>query len=217
MVNDFDTTIRALHAFILANCPAGGYNRDLERLRMALDEGKPLDWVSVDLKPYEGTGATLYVRLDPATGRFSSSRSKDAEGNEWSSYKVCCEVSWPSWGADGLDIVEKRLDVMNATLAFAKAIEAAFPNVINRLDATAAEVAQREADLAKERAKNQVISLVKSCAKGLKVGQERVVAVANADFQPVCPLEVEREECGRRFKYRATATSREGFSFVRVA
>lgn len=217
MVNDYDTTVRALHAFILANCPAGGYNRDLERLRLALEEGKPLDWVSVDLKPYEGTGATLYVRLDPATGRFSSSRSKDAEGNEWSSYKVCCEVSWPSWGADGVDIVQKRLDVMNATLAFARAIEAAFPNVINRMDATAAEVQLREATLSKERAKRQVIDFVKLHAKGMKVGQEKIVPVPTADFQPVCPLEVEREECGRRFKYRATATSREGFSFVRLA
>lgn len=217
MVNDYDTTVRALHAFILANCPAGGYNRDLERLRLALEEGKPLDWVSVDLKPYEGTGAILYVRLDPATGRFSSSRSKDAEGNEWSSYKVCCEVSWPSWGADGLDIVQKRLDVMNATLAFAKAIEAAFPNVINRLDATAAEVQLREVMLAKERAKRQVIDFVKLHAKGMKVGQEKIVPVPTADFTKVCPIEVEREECGRRFKYRAEATSLEGFSFVRLA
>jgi hypothetical protein len=153
MVNDYDATVRALHAFILANCPAGGYNRDIERIRLALEEGKPLDWISVDFRPVEGTGATLYVRLDPSTGRFSSSHTKDAAGNEWSSYRVCCEVSWPSWGADGLDMVQKRLDVMNATLGLARAIEAAFPNVINRMDATAAEVQLREAMLNKERAK----------------------------------------------------------------
>lgn len=217
MVNDYDATVRALHAFILANALPESYNRDIECLRQALEEGKPLDWIRVDFRPYEGTEATLYVRLEPPTGRFSSSRSKDVEGNEWSSYRVRCEVSWPSWGADGLDMVQKRLDVMNATLGLARAIEAAFPNVINRLDATAAEVQLREAMLSKERAKSQVQDFVRLNWHGMKVGQEKIVPVPGADFQSVCPIEVEREECGRRFKYRATATSRENLSFVRLA
>ncbi len=51
----------------------------------------------------------------------------------------------------------------------------------------------------------------------MKVGQEKIVPVPGADFTTVCPVEVERIEGGRQFKYRATATSREGFAFVRTA
>jgi hypothetical protein len=216
MVNDYDATVRALYDFVLGNAPTGAA-RELARMRANLDAGNLGDWISLDFRPTEDTGCTLYVRVEPADGRYSASRLEDSEGNEWSAWRVRCEASWASWGSADLDTCQRRVDVMNATIAFARSIEAAFPNVFHSLDATAVEVQQRKADLVKERAKNQVISLVKSCAKGMKVGQEKVVAVANADFQPVCPIEVEREECGRRFKYRATATSREGFSFVRLA
>lgn len=216
MINDYDAMVRALYSFILGNAPAGAA-RELARVRENLDAGNLRDWISLEFRPTEDTGANLYVRVESPEGKYGTTRIVDSEGNEWSAWRVRCEVSWASWGSADLDTCQRRVDVMNATIAFARQIEAAFPNVFHSLDATKAQADERRDRLAKERAKAQVIDLVKSCAKGLKVGQERVVAVANADFQPVCPLEVEREECGRRFKYRAIATSREGFSFVRLA
>lgn len=216
MVNDYDATVRALYAFVLGNAPAGAA-RELARMRANLDAGNLGDWISLDFRPTEDTGCTLYVRIEPADGRYSATRLEDSEGNEWSAWRVRCEASWASWGSADLDTCQRRVDVMNATIAFARSIEAAFPNVFHSLDATKAEVDARSEKRIKDRAKSQVTDLVKKHAKGMKVGQEKIVPVPGADFQSVSPLEVEREECGRRFKYRAEATSREGFSFVRVA
>jgi hypothetical protein len=216
MINDYEAMVRALYSFILGNAPAGAA-RELARVRENLDAGNLRDWISLEFRPTEDTGANLYVRIESPEGKYGTTRLVDSEGNEWSAWRVRCEVSWASWGTADLDTCQRRVDVMNATIAFARQIEAAFPNVFHSLDATAVEVQLRNAARARERAKAQVTEFVKLHAKGMKVGQEKIVPVPEADFQPVCPLEVEREECGRRFKYRATATSREGFSFVRLA
>lgn len=216
MVNDYDATVRALYAFILREAPPGA-DREMARMRANLAAGNLTDWLGLEFRPTEDTGCTLYVRIEPPEGKWASSRLEDSEGNEWSAYKVRCEVSWPSWGSGDLGVTQDRLNVMNSTLAFARDIEAAFPNVFHNLDATKAQADERREKFARERAKFQVVDLVKKHAKGMKVGQEKIVPVPGADFQSVSPVEVEREECGRRFKYRAEATSREGFSFVRVA
>lgn len=215
MIDNHDDVVRALYRFIIENAPPGA-NRELARLNACLDASELHDWVGLDFRPTDDTGCSLYVRIEPPNGRWTSSLVEDSEGNEWTQHKIRCEVSWASWGTADLDTCQRRLDVMNATIAFARSIEAAFPDTFSRLEATKAQVSERRERLVKERAKNQVIDLVKKHAKGMKVGQEKIVPVPDADFQPVCPVEVEREECGRRFKYRATATSREGFSFVRV-
>lgn len=216
MINDYDAMVRALYAFVLGNAPAGAAS-GLARMRANLDAGNLSDWISLDFRPTEDTGCMLYVRVEPADGKWSDSRLSDSEGNEWSAWRVRCEVSWASWGSADLDTCQRRVDLMNATIAFARSIEAAFPNVFHNLDATKAQADERRTRLAKERAKRELVELVKKHAKGLKVGQEKIVPVPGADFQGVSPVEVDREECGRRFKYRATATSREGFSFVRLA
>ncbi len=216
MVNNYDATLRALAAFILANAPAGA-PREMARLQANLDAGTVQDYISLEFRPTEDTGCTLYVRVEAPDGRWTSKRMEDAEGNEWSTYHVRCEVSWSSWGSADTKVCQRRLAVMTETLRFACEVERAFPDVFHSMDATAEQVQQRKATLVKERAKNLVVELVKKSAKGMKVGQEKIVPVFGSDFTQVCPVEVEREECGRRFKYHATATSTDGFAFTRVA
>jgi hypothetical protein len=216
MVNNYDAVIRSLSDFILANAPAGG-EHELARIRLSLEQGRPQDYIGIEFRPTENTGCTLYVRVVSPDGSWCSSLQTDAEGNEWSSYKVACEVSWASWGSADLSTTQQRLAVMTNVARFACEVERAFPDVFHRMDATAAEVAERQARFAKDRAARELTELVKAHAKGMKVGQERIVPLFGFDFRGVCPLTVERAEAGRSFKYRATATSTDGFAFTREA
>jgi len=216
MIDHYEATVRDLYAFIIANAPPGA-EREVARAQVELDERQTRDYLSLEFRPSNDTGCHLYVRIEPPDGRWTDSRHVDSEGNEWSSYRVRCDVSWASWGSADLDTCQRRLDVINATMAFARAIEAAFPNVFHRMDATAQEVAERKERHAKKRAKHTVIDLVRKHAKGLKVGQERFVVAPPEGIMPIGSVEVEREECGRRFKYCATVTATQGFYFTRVA
>jgi hypothetical protein len=216
MVNNYDDVLLALSNFILTNAPAGG-ERELARMAFDIERGSRKDFFGIDFRPTDDTSCTLYVRVVSPDGTWCSSRQLDSESNEWSSFKVTCEVSWASFGSGDLVTTQRRLALMTAVTRFACEIERAFPNVFHRMDATASEVQVRKAKLVKDRAKNQVIDLIKKNAKGMKVGQEKIVPVFGADFREICPFDVDRVDVGRSFKYRATATSTDGFAFVRVA
>jgi hypothetical protein len=214
MVNNYDATIRALATFILTNAPVGA-PRDLACLEADLAEGRVQDYICLEFRPTEDTGCTLYVRVAPPDGRWTSKYMEDSEGNQWSAYRVKCDVSWSSWGSADIKVCQRRLAVMTETLRFACEVERAFPDVFHSMDATAEEVQLRKAELVKERAKGRLAELVKSHAKGMKIGQEKTIKLSES----LVPSEadVERSECGRSFKYHAKVVGVDTFHFTRVA
>jgi hypothetical protein len=214
MVNNYNATLRALAAFVLANAPAGA-PREMARLQANLDADQVQDYLSLEFRPTEDTGCTLYVRVEAPDGRWTSKRLEDSEGNEWSAYKVRCEVSWSSWGSADTKVCQRRLAVMTEALRFACEVERAFPDVFHSMDATAEEVQLRKAMLIKERAKNRLAELVKSHARGMKVGQEKTIKLSESLVPS--EAEVERSECGRNFKYHAKVVGADTFHFTRVA
>ncbi len=214
MVNNYAATLRALAAFILANAPAGA-EREMARLKANLDAGITQDYISLEFRPTEDTGCTLYVRVEAPDGRWTSKRIEDDHGNEWSAYRVRCDVSWASWGSADTKVCQRRLAVMTETCRFACEVERAFPDVFHSLDATVEQVLTRKALLVKERAKNRLADLVKSHAKGMKVGQEKTIKLSESLVPS--EAEVERSECGRSFKYHAKVVGADTFHFTRVA
>jgi hypothetical protein len=225
MNDNYDAVLLALSTFIVDNAPAGA-EREVVRMRANLAEGRPTyigfdfrptDYISLDFRPTRDTGCQLYVRVESPEGKYDTKRIMDEEGNRWHAYVVKCEVSWASWGSASVETSQRRLAVMTEVTRFACEVERAFADVFYRLDQTVEQIRANEAYQAERRIIQTVTDAVKNNAKGMKVGQQKIVPVPGADFTSVCPIEVERHWDGRAFKYRATAVAKEGFVFTRVA
>lgn len=218
MIDNYSKTTRALYEYILAKAPEGA-ERSLASIKAALDHDPTvlLGSVYLDFRPSDDTGASLHVmigRVPTQTGRGFES---DSEGNLWSTFKVTCKVSWPTWGEGGLEISQCRVNIMNDVIDFARGIEMTFHESFQQLMCTKAELDKRALETLKNKAIDAVSDIVRSNCNGMKVGEEKIMPIPGADYTMLEDFDVERWVNGRRFKYRASATSREGFSFVRVA
>lgn len=218
MNDNYVATVRLLLQFLVANAPAGA-ERELKRLAYMLEQPEPTTtYISMEFRPTDDTSCQMYVRLDGSLReRFSDRRLVDAEGNQWCSFKVKCEVSWPSWGSCDVGLAQRRLALMTEVARFAAEVEAAFPETFHRMYRTAAEVAEDKKQAELNHAKNTIAELVRKNAKGMKVGQTKRIEASLEDFVPVGLVEVERHEAGKTFKYRAEANATRAFYFERLA
>lgn len=218
MIDNYSETTRALYEFILANAPKGAdYGLDCIKRDLAAEPGILHANLYLDFKPSNDTGAALSVRVqrqDPGDGL---AMEEDSEGNLWATYRVHCGVSWPSWGTSNLSTCQRRIDVINTVMGFAHLIEGAFPDPFCRLICSKNQRDKRALETLKNQAIDAISDIVRSNCNGMKVGEEKIMPIPGADYTMLEDFDVERWANGRRFKYRASATSREGFSFVRVA
>ena len=197
MLNNYDATVTALAAFLVANAPPGA-DRDLIRLQDQLGRGEVPDYMHLEFKPARDVGCTLYVRVESPEGRFDRERIMDAEGNRWYAYVVKCEVSWASWGSGDVLTTQRRLACMTEVTRFACDLERVFSTVFHRLDATKAEIEAQDAKYKKQAAEAAVRDAVLKNAKGVKVGQSKSVVVdAKYDMTNVGEVIVTRQEGGR--------------------
>lgn len=204
MLNNYDATLTALAAFLVANAPRGA-DRDLIRLQDQIGRGEVPDYMHLEFKPAQDVGCTLYVRVESPEGKYDRARIMDEAGNRWYAYAVKCEVSWCSWGSGDVVTTQRRLACMTEVTRLACEVERVFSTVFHRLDATADEIKAQEAKYAKDRAVSEIKSLVISHAKGMKVGDTKSVGIRpEFDLTGVGEVQVERKEGGRTFKYSAS-------------
>lgn len=204
MLNNYDATLTALTAFLVANAPSGA-DRDLIHLQDQLERGEAPDYTHLDFRPAHDVGCTLYVRMESPAGKYGSARIMDEEGNRWYAYVVKCEVSWASWGSADVTTSQRRLACMTEVTRFACEVERVFAGVFHRLDATKAEIEAQNAKYKKQAAESAVRDAVLKNAKGVKVGQSMTVVVdSKYDLTNVGEVLVERKESGRTFKYSAS-------------
>lgn len=216
MLNNYDATLTALTAFLVANAPRGA-DRDIAELQDQLERGEAPAYTSLEFRPAQDVGCTLYVRVESPAGKYDRRHIMDEEGNRWYAYVVKCEVSWASWGSSDVVTAQRRLACMTEVTRFACDIERAFAGVFHRLArSTLAEYlieAQQAAEYKKQAAESAVRDAVLKNAKGVKVGQSKSVVVdSKYDLTNVGEVLVERKESGRTFKYSASVerTSRTG-------
>lgn len=221
MIDNHDAVRDSLVRFLIAEAPPGA-ERDVENLRRRLEAKCLNDYIGLEFRPTQDVSCQLYVRVQGLESAYGSTRVEDAEGNLWHAYKVRCEVSWPTWGSDSVEVCQRRLALMTEVTRFACEVQRAFPHAFHELVQTAAEREAYRLDGIKMRATSRVVELVKKNAKGMKVGQERIVPTPDGtDLLEVlgtyAVVPVERSEAGRTFKYRAVVTATTAFSFTRVA
>jgi hypothetical protein len=214
MLNNYDATLTALAAFLVANAPRGA-DRDLIRLQDQLGRGEAPDYMHLEFKPAQDVGCTLYVRVESPEGKYDRNRIMDEAGNRWYAYAVKCEVSWASWGSGDVLTTQRRLACMTEVTRLACEVERVFSAVFHRLDATAAEIAEQEAKYKKQAAEQEVKRLAH--AKGMKVGETKSVGIdSKFDLKGLGEVQVERKESGRTFKYSASAECPNLVYFMRL-
>lgn len=218
MIDNYSETTRALYEYILAKAPKGA-ERSLASIKAELDRDPAvfLGSMYLDFMPTNDTGANLHVMIGRVPTLAGRGLESDSEGNLWGTFKVSCKVSWPSWGEGGLEISQRRVNVMNDVIDFARGIEMTFHESFHQLMCTKTELDKRALETLKNQAIDAISDIVRSNCNGMKVGEEKIMPIPGADYTMLEDFDVERWANGRRFKYRASATSREGFSFVRVA
>lgn len=206
-MDSYNTTLIALAHFLVFNVPAGA-ERDVDRVRHDLEQGKPRPYFSFEFRR-DNASCTLYVELD----NLRYDVVEDEEGNHLEEYRVEAKVSWPSWGSDSVTTCQERLALMTEVTRFAAEVERTFPNVVRRLVSTRAQREDRQTRARVER-------LIRANMKGMREGQERRIEAGHGepDFQPVGEVVVTSiAPDGSERRYTTHVTATRAFYFMRVA
>lgn len=209
MVDNYNATLRALLAFLVANAPEGA-ERDVARLQYHLDSTEEApNYIHLEWRRPNAT-ATLYIEI----GKFGGKKSVDEEGNTWHEYELTAQVSWPSYGSDDVVTCQARLALMTEIVRLAAEVQRAFAGPIHHLSMTKAEKEERDRHFAEVQAKNRIATLILNNIKGLSVGQQRRIEADGPDFGLVGEVTVNAAN-GRKYTTHVTATR--AFYFMRVA
>lgn len=210
MLDNYNSTVRALTQFLIANAPAGA-EREIARLQSTLDADEVPNYISLEFRPVQDVQASLYVSL----GKWGGKRIEDEEGNVWYQYELTCEVSWPTWGSSDVATCQRRLALMTEVTRFAADVQSRFNEPVLHLSQTKAKREEQARHFATQAARKRVETLMRNNIKGLRVGQERRVEPAHGepDFLPVG--RVEYSAAGRTYTTEVTATR--AFYFTRTA
>lgn len=204
MLNNYDETVKRLATFVIENMPAGA-ERERDRLIYNLGHEQSRGDIALEFRPTQDVSCTLYIRTEGPEGKYGNTRIEDAEGNLWYAFVVKCEVSWPSFGADNLLITQRRLALMTEVTRFACDVEREFAEVFHHLSQTKADRDAMEIRNVKARVTAEIERLVRTHAKGMKVGDTKLVGIdPKFDTTGVGEVQVERKEGGRTFKYSAS-------------
>lgn len=217
---------RMLLDLVKSSAPEGVQTRSFGTLERCVEERQPAPYVTLEFERDNGkhrASVTLYVKLENAEGRFSYGTVKDDDGNVWAAEVYRTEVNYPCHGSCDVATLQFRLALLTEVARFAAEVERTLAGTWHTLVETASERRTREDQRAKNGAKSRIEGIVKSNAKGMKVGQtKRIEAWQHAggkgeDFLPIGEVEVERHEGGRVLKYRAEVNATKAFYFTRVA
>lgn len=175
MVDNFEKQLNALRRFIGAHHP-GARDQDLESVENS-ETYFPLEFRKDDVS------VTLYIELDS----FCSASFLDEAGNRWREAKLVVKPSWPSYGSVDLEQSRRFMQLLFQVNAFARSLLEAFPQPFVKLVETAEQIAERKQKNAEENCRVEVRSLMRANAKGMRVGQERVVRLPEgpSDLLPV--------------------------------
>ncbi len=187
MNDNYNSTILDLARFMVANAPPGA-EREVERLKRDLSDGVVPSHLSLEFRNENTDSCHLYIRIEPTTNNYRG--IEDSEGNLWATFKISCQVSWPSYGGDLLDVCQRRIDLMIQTMAFARQIEANFTQELCQLILTKAQRDEREALQHKNRAERLIQTAVKANCKGMRIGQKRQIEIECSTFEGRITLDV---------------------------
>ncbi len=148
-----------------------GYNEVL-----AIANGEKSDrygYASVEFRRAD-TSCDLYIRTD-SRNDFTSTREVDAEGNEWVTYGLKVEVSYPSHGSADPATVLARMNMISQVAMLAAKINAEFGgrNEIRKMVCSAAEVAERKANAEAADLQSKVRKFVTENSRGMRDGSKR--------------------------------------------
>lgn len=211
MLDNYDSTVRALTQFLIANAPVGA-EREISRLQATLDAGEVPNYLNLEFRPEQDVHCSLYVSL----AKYGGTRIEDEEGNLWYKYELTCEVSWPTWGSSDVVTCQRRLALMTAITRFAAEVQVKFNEPLFHLSQTKAQREEAKARAANVDTTRRVMRMIEVNAKGMRVGQERTIysgVDGGSHFMPVGQVYV--QVLGR--EYIAHVTGSEAFSFVRTA
>lgn len=231
MLDNYAATLHALYAFVWANAPEGSSPHAIACLREAL--AQPIDprtgktvfptFYGLEVRPEPGTEATLQIRVEGEKGPYDFESHTNADGNVWHAYRVRCEVSWPSFGSDNVEICQRRLAVMGEVTRFAAAIQRAFPHVFHQLYQTKADVERSEAERKVRRTKERLRTVGREKVSGMRVGAFRYVQLdgdllRRGGFEALDVAETfgVDKPGGTRYEYVAVSTGSDTFRVERT-
>jgi hypothetical protein len=145
-----------------------GYNEIL-----AIANGEKSDrygYASVEFRRAD-TSCELYIRTD-SRNDFVSTRETDADGNEWVTYGLKVEVSYPSHGSADPATVLARMNLVSQVAMLAAEINAEFGgrNEIRKMVASKMEVDSRALKAEQEALRSKLHSFVNNNSKGMRAG-----------------------------------------------
>ena len=191
-----------------------GYNEIL-----AMANGEKIDrhgYASVEFRRAD-TSCDLYIRTD-SRNDFTSTRETDADGNEWVTYGLKVEVSYPSHGSAEPATVMARMNLISQVAMLAAEINAEFGgrNEIRKMVCSAAEVAERKANFEAAELKVKVRKFVVENNSGMRVGSSRDLGGKTGDLSVGRHLVDVGNNAGVVKKYALDVAER-GASLTRLA
>jgi len=181
------STRSAIAALVLAS-PLAAYVRPYDRDRLAVavagtDADRVSHWgyLSVEFVRAD-SNCTLHVEAT-ATSRAYGRCETDEQGNEWSGYSLKTQLNYPSHGSADTVVVLARVEFLRQVAMLGADIDATFgqrPVYLLERTGIQAEQARLEAEAAKtaKEVREAVAFAVVENSKGMRVGDERPVAVS---------------------------------------
>lgn len=204
MVDNYEAQLSALKLFVKANCPA-----DCDRGLHGLEE-RPGNYIALEFRRGD-VSCTLYIELDA----FSAVPVTDDEGNYWRQYTLVAKPSWPAYGSVSVAHAQAFVKLVGEVTAFADSVMKEFSRPITKLVETRAEIASRKVASELRIATDRVLSLMRTNAKGMRVGQQRRVELpADNELQCVGKV-VYTDPQGRQ--YTTLSQANRAFYFTRTA
>jgi hypothetical protein len=127
-----------------------------------------------------GTDCSLEVRCEYAGGRYAGEAEADAEGNEWTQFRVWCEVNFPCHGSSAPAAVLARCALYTEVAMLAAEIDAELGGQeVWRMTRTAAQAAEAKAKAEAEKVQQAVVRLLDANRKHMKVAAEKAFVVSS--------------------------------------
>lgn len=166
--DNYDSTLKALLDFIVANAPASLRPKDREALLIRQEACARPGSHYLELRQVfnEGSADETDARADVTIALdspWNTRRLTDSQGNMWRASELRVTVNYGSHGSAAPEVVERRLAIIQEAVQFAKLVASSFQEPVWSLLATVEELEEQKRNNALREVQRRVESWVHGC------------------------------------------------------